>query len=155
MDRNVQFLDDIKPLSENDLYRVRGVPGVSWAVELYKGLTRSRLWKTAISSKRFLLGLDDATFVGAPPQMILGTLVDLRRPDAVIMDVEGYQTTLAGRETAYWQAVRDERSRGRDRRHLQSRAARFRRFRSSTAVTAGDRFRAAGTQSDVVRAGPG
>ena len=32
MDRNVQFSDDVKPLSENDLYRVRGVEGVSWAV---------------------------------------------------------------------------------------------------------------------------
>ena len=43
MDPNVQFIDDIKPMSDNDLYRVRGVPGVSWAVRLYKGLTRSRL----------------------------------------------------------------------------------------------------------------
>src|SRR5580698_691741 len=43
MDRNVQFIDDIKPLSENDLYRVRGVPGVQWAVRLYKGLSRAKL----------------------------------------------------------------------------------------------------------------
>src|SRR4029079_600603 len=43
MDPNVQFSDDVKRLSENDLYRVRGVSGVSWAVRLYKGLTRSRL----------------------------------------------------------------------------------------------------------------
>ena len=40
MDPNVQYVDDIKPLSDNDLYRVRGVPGVAWAVRLYKGLTR-------------------------------------------------------------------------------------------------------------------
>jgi len=32
MDPNVQFSDDIKPLSDSDVYRVRGVPGVSWAV---------------------------------------------------------------------------------------------------------------------------
>lgn len=37
MDPNVQFIDDIKPLSENDLFRVRGVPGVDWAVRFYKG----------------------------------------------------------------------------------------------------------------------
>ncbi len=42
MDRNVQFIDDIKPLSENDLYRVRGVKGVDWAVRFYKGLARAR-----------------------------------------------------------------------------------------------------------------
>ena len=43
MDPNVQFSDDVKPLSDSDLYRVRGVPGVAWAVQFYKGLTRSRL----------------------------------------------------------------------------------------------------------------
>ena len=30
MDPNVRFVDDIKPLSDDDLYRVRGVPGVAW-----------------------------------------------------------------------------------------------------------------------------
>lgn len=43
MDRNVQFVDDTKPLSENALYRVRGVEGVHWAVRLYKGIARARL----------------------------------------------------------------------------------------------------------------
>ena len=51
MDRNVQFSDDVKPLSENDLYRVRGVEGVSWAV-----LPEQRGgWPTATSSKRYCL----------------------------------------------------------------------------------------------------
>jgi putative ABC transport system permease protein len=90
MDQNVQFIDDIKPLSDSDLYRVRGVPGVSWAVRLYKGLTRSRL-ADGNFQQTILLGLDDATLVGAPPNMILGNLFDLRKPDAVIMDLEGYQ----------------------------------------------------------------
>lgn len=90
MDPNVQFSDDVKPLSDSDLYRVRGVPGVSWAVPLYKGLTRSRL-DDGNFQQTILLGLDDATLVGAPPHMILGSLFDLRRPDAVIMDLEGYK----------------------------------------------------------------
>ena len=34
----VQNSDEIKPLHENDVYRVRGVPGVSWAVRYFKGL---------------------------------------------------------------------------------------------------------------------
>src|SRR6478672_3137354 len=90
MDRNVQFSDDIKPLSENDLYRVRGVSGVSWAVRLYKGLTRSRL-EDGNFQQTIMLGLDDATLVGAPPVMIKGNILDLRKPDAVIMDLEGYK----------------------------------------------------------------
>lgn len=90
MDPNVQFIDDIKPLSENDLYRVRGVPGVEWAVRLYKGLTRARL-ETGNFQQIILLGLDDATLVGAPLEIVAGSLADLRRPDAIIMDENGYQ----------------------------------------------------------------
>lgn len=97
MDPNVQFSDDIKPLSENDLYRVRGVEGVSWAVRLYKGLTRSRL-ADGNFQQTILLGLDDATLVGAPPNMIKGSVFDLRKPDAVIMDLEGYQLLWPGEE---------------------------------------------------------
>jgi putative ABC transport system permease protein len=90
MDANVQFSDDIKPLSDSDLYRVRGVSGVAWAVPLYKGLTRSRL-EDGNFQQTILLGLDDATLVGAPTNMILGSVFDLRKPDAVIMDIEGYK----------------------------------------------------------------
>lgn len=90
MDPNVQFIDDIKPLSENDLYRVRGVPGVQWAVRLYKGITRARM-ADGNFQQIILLGLDDATMVGAPREIIVGDLADLRRPDALIMDEAGYQ----------------------------------------------------------------
>jgi putative ABC transport system permease protein len=97
MDPNVQFSDDIKPLSDSDLYRVRGVQGVSWAVRLFKGLTRSRL-EDGNFQQTILIGLDDATLVGAPPNMLLGNLFDLRKPDAVIMDLEGYQLLWPGEE---------------------------------------------------------
>lgn len=90
MDPNVQFVDDVKPLSDSDLYRVRGVPGVSWAVRLYKGLTRSRL-EDGNFQQTILLGLDDATLVGAPAEMVVGNLADLRKPDAVVMNLEGYK----------------------------------------------------------------
>src|SRR5215210_7989007 len=43
MDPKVQFIDDIKPLQDTELYRVRGVEGVDWAVPLYKGLLKARL----------------------------------------------------------------------------------------------------------------
>jgi putative ABC transport system permease protein len=89
MDPSVQFIEDIKPLTENDLYRVRGVPGVRWAVRLYKGMASARLEKG--NFKQFsVIGLDDQTFVGAPP-MILGSLADLRRPDAIVLDQRGYE----------------------------------------------------------------
>ena len=95
MDSNVQFIDDIKPLSESDLYRVRGVPGVEWAVRLYKGLSRARL-QDGKFQQVILIGLDDATLVGAPQEILLGNLADLRKPDAIIMDKEGFEQLWPG-----------------------------------------------------------
>jgi putative ABC transport system permease protein len=90
MDPNVQNADEIKPLSESDIYRVRGVPGIEWAVKLYKGLARARVDDGSFRQV-MLMGLDDDTLVGAPAEMIVGSLADLRRPDAVIVDKAGYE----------------------------------------------------------------
>src|SRR5262249_21477660 len=43
-----------------------------------------------------ILGLDDATLVGAPREIILGNLADLRQPDAVIIDEGGYKYLWPG-----------------------------------------------------------
>jgi putative ABC transport system permease protein len=99
MDPSVEFVDDITPLSDNSLYRVRGVPGVAWAVRLYKGLARAQFHEGKF--KQFIvLGLDDQTFVGAPPTMLLGSLADLRRPDAVVIDEYGYRYLWPGQPLA-------------------------------------------------------
>jgi len=97
MDPNVRFVDDVKPISENELYRVRGVEGVGWAVRLYKGLTRARM-RTGKFQQAILIGLDDATLVGAPQpdKIVLGNIADLRRPDAVFIDEDGYQLLWPG-----------------------------------------------------------
>jgi len=95
MDPGMQFVDDIKPLSDNELYRVRGVSGVKWAVRLYKGIARSR-FSDGKFQQFILLGLDDATMVGAPREMVVGSLADLRKPDAVIMDEGGYKYLWPG-----------------------------------------------------------
>jgi putative ABC transport system permease protein len=113
MDPNVRFVDDVKPMLETNLYRVRGVEGVEWAVPLYKGIARAKLNSTGFAKdpitrailrdpdtgqpkfkdyevieQVILLGLDDSSMVGAPPaeRILAGTLADLRRPDAVIVD---------------------------------------------------------------------
>src|SRR5437763_1232929 len=95
MDPNLQFIDDIKPRPDNDLYRVRGVEGVAWAVRLYKGLARARL-DDGNFQQVIILGLDDANLVGAPREITAGSLADLRRPDAVIMDEFGYRYLWPG-----------------------------------------------------------
>ncbi len=95
MDGNVQFVDDIKPLSDTELFRVKGVPGVDWAVRFYKGIARARL-EEGTYEQMILLGLDDATLVGAPGGVFMGSIADLRKPDAVIIDDAGYKRIWPG-----------------------------------------------------------
>jgi putative ABC transport system permease protein len=95
MDKNVQFVDDIKPLADTCLFRVKGVSGVAWAVRFYKGLARARM-EEGDYHQMILLGMDDATLVGAPEGVFMGSIADLRKPDAVIMDDAGYQLIWPG-----------------------------------------------------------
>lgn len=85
MDPKVQFVDDMKPLQETQLYRTRSVEGVEWAVPMYRGFLRARLdegnFQTCIVN-----GLDDATLIGGPARMVAGSLEDLRRSEGVIVD---------------------------------------------------------------------
>jgi putative ABC transport system permease protein len=94
MDSKVQFVDDIKPLQDTVLYRVRGVQGIEWAVPMYKGMLKVRL-DDGTYQNCILVGLDDATLVGGPPVMLQGQLADLRRSDSVIVDYDGAREKLA------------------------------------------------------------
>jgi putative ABC transport system permease protein len=93
---DVQFIDELKPMTENDLYRVKSVPGVAWAVRFYKGQARLKLdldrnEGPGLFQQAIVLGLDDDTLVGAPREIVLGSLSALREPDAVIMDEGGFK----------------------------------------------------------------
>jgi len=94
MEPKVQFIDDIKPLQDTVLYRVRSVSGVQWAVPLYKGLIKARLADGNFQTCN-VVGLDDATLLGGPPEMVQGKLEDLRRSDGVIVDEVGAADKLA------------------------------------------------------------
>jgi putative ABC transport system permease protein len=94
MDSKVQFIDDIKPLQDTRLFRVRGVEGVEWAVPLYKGLLKARLSNGTFQTVN-VIGLDDTTLIGGPPEMVSGQLADLRRSDSVIVDIIGATGKLA------------------------------------------------------------
>lgn len=93
MDAKVQFVDDIKPLQDTELYRVRGISGVEWAMPLYKGMLKARLTDGTFQTCN-VIGLDDTTLIGGPPVMLEGKLIDLRRSDAVIVDVDGANEKL-------------------------------------------------------------
>lgn len=94
MDPKVQFIDDVKPLPDTELLRVRGVDGAAWAVPLFKGLLKVRLGDGGYQTCN-VFGLDDGTLLGGPPEMVEGRLSDLRRAEAVIVDENGARGKLA------------------------------------------------------------
>ena len=103
MDPNVLQVDDVKPMIQNNLYRVRGVEGVLWAVPLYKGTARAKIDNVEGKPRQviesvILLGLDDSSMVGSPPRerILEGRLEDLRKPDAIFVDNNRLQKLFPG-----------------------------------------------------------
>lgn len=94
VDPKVQYIDDIKPLKDTDVERIRGIEGVLWAVPLYKGLLKARL-PNGNFQNCIVVGIDDATLIGGPTFVTQGKLQDLRAPDAIIVDEVGAQGKLA------------------------------------------------------------
>ncbi len=88
MDPRVRYVDEIEPLPDEDLGRVRSVDGVSWAVPLYKGLAILRTPAGELNQIS-LIGVDDATLVGAPRKWLAGDLASLTEPDAIVFDPQG------------------------------------------------------------------
>jgi len=97
MDTQTLYIDAVKALTDNDLYRVRGVPGALWAVRLFKGQPRAKALDGTFRVV-IMMGLDDASLVGAPARdkRLLGAVDDLRQPDAVIIDRVGSSFLFPG-----------------------------------------------------------
>ncbi len=96
MDPKTQYLDEVKALPDQDLYRIRGVDAVEWAVPLFKGTARAKVHTDGKFRAVILMGLDDASLVGAPHDMALGTFDSLRQPDSMIIDRVGYKFFFPG-----------------------------------------------------------
>src|SRR5205814_9479737 len=94
----VQFIDDIKPIQDTQLLRVRGVQGVDWAVPLYKGILKARLDNGNFQACN-VIGLDDATLIGGPAWLVEGRLDDLRSADGLVVDADGAAGKLAKRDS--------------------------------------------------------
>jgi putative ABC transport system permease protein len=95
MDPATQYVDEVYALRDDALYRVRGVPGIRWAVPLFKGQPVARALNGRFRAA-ILLGLDDSSLAGAPHKMILGSVQSLRDPDGVIIDLAGYHFLFPG-----------------------------------------------------------
>ncbi len=84
-DPGIAQVDEVKPLADTAVDRVRSLDGVEWAVPLYKGLLRARL-ATGEYHQITLTGLESATLIGRPAEVQEGRFEDILQPDAVVLD---------------------------------------------------------------------
>ena len=84
-DPGIAQVDEVKPIAETAVDRVRSVQGVEWAVPLYKGLLRARL-ANGDYHQITLTGLESSTLIGRPAEMLEGRFEDIVQPDAVVLD---------------------------------------------------------------------
>jgi putative ABC transport system permease protein len=93
VDPTLLFVDDVKPMQVTALHRVRSVEGVKWAVPLFKGLLVAKLPNGA-RQLCDVVGVDDASLIGAPPNMVEGSIDVLRQPDTIIIETRGARNRL-------------------------------------------------------------
>ena len=84
-DPEINQVEEVKPLADTAVTVVRSVPGVDWAVPLYKGLQRARL-ADGNYEQISLVGLDATTLIGRPAMILKGRIEDLRAPETVVVD---------------------------------------------------------------------
>src|SRR5262247_3413140 len=99
MDPSVEYVDLIRPMRDGELFRVRGVPGVAWAVPLFKGATPVKTPEGRTKSA-LLLGFDNTTLIGVTQRFIIGSVADLQRPDAIAIDRVGFMQLWPGEPLA-------------------------------------------------------
>jgi len=88
MDPRVRYVDEVEPLPDVALSRVRSVEGVEWAAPFYKGLAIFRS-REGLINQVSLVGVDDETLIGAPREWLSGDPEVLRSPNAIVLDKEG------------------------------------------------------------------
>lgn len=96
VDPKVQQANEVKALRDTDVSRVRSVTDVAWAVPLYTAVQSAKLADGNFKSI-LLVGLDNATLVGRPGEIITGKMEDVRLPNSVIVDTLAVQRFSVGR----------------------------------------------------------
>ncbi|MFY7878136.1 MAG: ABC transporter permease [Pirellula sp.] len=104
MDPGVKNLDTVFPLRDTELGRVRGVEGVQWAVPYFKAMATVRT-QTGQLESALLVGADDQSMIGIPSNFVLGSADDLRKPDAVAVNQDGFGKVWKGEKISIGNTV--------------------------------------------------
>ncbi|MDB6021433.1 MAG: hypothetical protein JWQ04_1290, partial [Pedosphaera sp.] len=96
VDPKVEQINEIKPMRDTDVNRVRSVTGVAFAMPLYTGVIQARMQDGSFKPVE-MVGLDATTLIGRPPVILSGRLEDLRLPNTVMIDELAVQRLSVGR----------------------------------------------------------
>ena len=99
MDPVGRTTDVTVPLASTNLERVRGVEGVAWAVPLIRSSATVRTPEGDLEGVQ-VIGVDDATLIGLPQNVLIGERDDLFNPDTVFIDDVGSRRMFKSTEHA-------------------------------------------------------
>lgn len=91
MDRRVRQPDEGLAINDSALFRVRSVPGVAWAVPYFRATATMKTREGGVNALT-LIGVDNASLVGLPPENRAQIATQIRARNALILD-----RTLIGR----------------------------------------------------------
>jgi putative ABC transport system permease protein len=83
-DPTLRYVDESKPLKDTDLFRVRSVPGVKWAVPILMRQVQMVMPDGRYQGVR-LIGLDSGSLIGMPATALQGEIADVKSPDAIVL----------------------------------------------------------------------
>lgn len=86
--------DKFKGMPIGNLSIIKSIPGILWAGPIDR-IDTPIITPQGVFQLSLLYGIDDATFIGAPQEMIEGNIRDLRRENSVIVDEYSAKTFLS------------------------------------------------------------
>lgn len=95
MDPVSRTIDVVYPLPSTALDQVRSVAGVEWAVPQLRANAAVRTREGDLEQVA-IIGVDDATLIGLPRNLLVGSKEDLSIPDTVIIDDVGAGRMFSG-----------------------------------------------------------
>jgi putative ABC transport system permease protein len=85
MDTRVKQPDQGQPIADQALYRVRSVDGVQWAVPYFRATATLKTTERALAAIT-LVGVDNASMVGLPPDNLAQTTTAIRGRNTMVLD---------------------------------------------------------------------
>ncbi len=102
---DVECFDQVKPMRDIQLQRVRGIPGIAWAAPLLKIDAIGRPEGGKLNTVT-VLGIDDASLAGLPVRMKVGRADAIRELDTAVIDPGGHALFFPGEPFRSGRSVR-------------------------------------------------